>query len=433
MKHDTYWRETEPVQAGAPLGEDLACDVCIVGAGYTGLWTAHFLKEHDAGLSVVVIEADFAGAGASGHNEGFVLQALGARTPDSLVAEFGRARTVSTYAELRRSALDLSRFCVRRNLDAEFEASQIYQVASTRGQLKLIYRNVELAAAIGGSVARVLRGPEMRARVGSPLLTAGYRCGGGLLNPHKLVRGLAKAVQAQGVRICESTRALSVEDGAAGARVRAPTATVTAARVVLATDAYQYWHPAFAGQLRHKRRYALVTEPLTERQVEMAGWVTRDGFVNAGANSVFGRLTWDSRIMVSGGFSLRCRGTGPAEPQSDAVRFEGRMISIFRKYFPVLKDVAFEYCYGGTIGITKNMLPVVGFLSPRIGYAYGYSGNGIVSCHTAARALSGLIVGLPSGIDSDVLFVRDREPVYGSLPAPKPRAAAARGPRQTSE
>jgi glycine/D-amino acid oxidase-like deaminating enzyme len=433
MKHATYWRDTEPVQAGAPLGEDLSCDVCIVGAGYTGLWTAHFLKQHDAALSVVVLEADFAGAGASGHNEGFVLQALGARTPESLVAEFGRARTMSTYAELRRSAVDLSRFCVRLNLDAQFEASQIYQVAATKGQLKLIARDVELAAALAGYDPQVLRGPEIRARIGSPVLTAGYRCGGGLLNPHKLVRRLAQAVRAQGVLIYESTRALDVEDGLGGVIVRTSAATVAAASVVLATDAYQYWHPAFSGELRHKRRYALVTEPLTERQLETADWATRDGFVSPGANSIFGRLTWDSRIMISGGFSLRCRGADPAEGQSDAARVENRMISIFRRYFPTLDDVAFEYCYGGTIGITQDTLPKIGFLSPRIGYAYGYSGNGIVSCHTAARALSGLMLGQPGGgPDGDVLFLRGREPVYDSLPPPEPRAAAARGMRWTS-
>jgi glycine/D-amino acid oxidase-like deaminating enzyme len=415
MKHGTYWRDTEPVQAGAPLGEDLACDVCIIGAGYTGLWSAHFLKQHDPALSVVLLEAGYAGAGASGHNEGFALPALGARTPDSLVAEFGPDKTMRTYAELRRSAVELARFCAHRKLDAEFEASEIYQVAVTRGQIKLMKANVELAASLDGSAAgtSVLSGAQMRARIGSPMLRGGYRCGGGLLNPHKLVRRLAEVVQSEGNRIYESTRALAVEDGAAGVRVRTSVATVSAARVVLATDAYQDWHPAFAGELHHKRRYALVTEPLTQRQLEKAGWARRDGFVTTGAEAVFGRLTWDSRIMICGGFSLGVRGADSGPRDRDAVRAEGRMISIFRRYFPALTDAAFEYCYGGTIGITASMLPRVGLLSPRVGYAYGYSGHGIVSCHAAAKALSTLMLGLPGSPDGDALFVHGREPGTG--------------------
>src|ERR1700689_4047695 len=105
VKRSTYGRDTEPVEPGPPLAGDVHCDVCIVGAGYTGMWTAHFLKQAEPGLDIQLVEADYAGAGASGHNDGFVTPTIG-HGMHGVLRAWGPQRAASAYAAVGRSIME---------------------------------------------------------------------------------------------------------------------------------------------------------------------------------------------------------------------------------------------------------------------------------------------------------------------------------------
>jgi glycine/D-amino acid oxidase-like deaminating enzyme len=409
VKHEIYWRGTEPVEPGPPLRGSVKCDVCIIGGGYTGLWTAHFLKQADPSLEIHIVEADYAGAGASGHNDGFVTPTIG-HSLGALVHSFGAERAKLAYNVVGRSMLELDRFCRKHDVDAELEPTGYYQVAANAAQVRLLERDLELAERLGARTGlELLDAAAARERIGSAAIHGAFKVGGALINPHRLARGLARVVREQGVHIHERTRATGLTVTPAGTVVQVPGGSVTAAKVLLATNAYQHQF----GKLRHKVApvwsYAAVTEPLTEEQLERVHWPERGGFVEAGNFIVFGRFVKGNRLLFGG---------GPAHYYFGRDMDEGRHIDdqsattvlrgVLNRYFPAWRDVRFSHEYGGCVAITREFVPHIGTLGDGLFYAHGYCGNGIALTHTAGKVLRDLILGRQSTY-TGLLFVGRQE------------------------
>jgi glycine/D-amino acid oxidase-like deaminating enzyme len=413
IKHEIFWRETEPVRAGPPLEGDVRCDVCVVGGGYTGLWTALLLKQADPAIDVRVLEAADAGAGASGHNDGFITPTIG-HSLHTVVRAFGAERAKPAYAALARSIVELRRFCVRHEIDAELEPNGLYLVACNREQRRRLESDVALADSMGVRY-RMLAGAEARDRIGSPAIGSALEVPGALVNPHRLVRGLARVARAHGVEIHEGTRAISLAAGSGAHRVATARGSVVADRVVLATNAYQHQFEEFGRRVKPVWSYAMVSEPLDEQRLAQIHWPRREGFVEARNFILFARLTAESRLLIGGGPAPCFRGCDMSERHMRNDAIFDRLRAALARYFPAWRDLRFTHAYGGCIGVTRDLLPHVGALGSGLFYGYGYCGNGIAMAHTAAKAIRDLVLERDSSY-SKLLFVRDSPPRFPPEP-----------------
>jgi glycine/D-amino acid oxidase-like deaminating enzyme len=411
-RHSIYWRDTEPVEPGPPLVGDVQSDVCIVGGGYTGMWTAHFLKSADPSLGIRIVEADYAGAGASGHNDGFVTPTIG-HSLHSVLRAWSPERAAAAYGSVGRSILELRRFC-RAYPEAEFRPAGFYLVAANQGQMARLRADVDRAAAMGFTYD-LLDAGEIRERIGTERAIGALRTPGALVNPHRLSRALARRVREQGVVIHESTPALSIERPGDGHRVVTGQGSVTASRVLLATNAYQHRWPGFRDQVKPVWSYAMVSEPLTEEQRQRVTWEGGEGFVEARNFIVFVRPVEGGRILVGGGPAPYRRGLDMDERHMRHDRIHDLLGQALREYFPVWSDLRFSHAYGGCVAITRDLLPRVGRRTDGVFYGYGYCGNGIAMSHTAGRALADLI--LDRDTDAAKLpFVSGGEPAFPPEP-----------------
>lgn len=390
LRHAIYWRETEAYEPGPPLEGDVSADVCIVGGGYTGLWTAHFLKLAEPTLRIHVVEADYAGAGGSGHNDGFVTPTIG-HSLHTVVRQYGPERAKEAYAAVGRSILELRRFLRKNAIDADLEPNGFYLVATSAAQRRRLDGDVALAAEMGVGY-EVLEGPAARERIGSDVIVGALKTPGALVNPHKLARGLARVVREQGVHVHERTRALAIERTPAGHVVTTPLGRVRAPRTLLATNAYQHQWAPFRRALKPVWSYAIVSEPLTAAQLAMVHWPDREGFVEARNFIVFCRLTADNRLLVGGGRAPYHRGCDMDERHCRHPAIHDVLVGELARYFPMWRDVRWTHSYGGCVAVTRELVPHVGARGDGLFYAHGYCGNGIAMTHTVAKSLCDLVL-----------------------------------------
>ncbi|HEX7278719.1 MAG TPA: FAD-binding oxidoreductase [Solirubrobacterales bacterium] len=388
-EHSIYWRDTEPVDPGPPLRGDLECDVCVVGAGYTGMWTAHFLKRAEPGLNVHLLEADYAGAGASGHNDGFVTPTIG-HGLHSVLRAWEPERAAAAYQAVGRSILELRRFC-RKAPEADFSPSGFYLVATNRGQMARLRGDVERARRMGFDY-ELLDAAEIQERISSRRLTGALKTPGALVNPHRLARALFRHVGEQGVVVHERTPALGFGRDGDRYRVQAPCGSVTARRLLLATNAYQHEWGGFRNQVKPVWSYALVSEPLTEAQMQSVSWPGGEGFVEARNFIVFVRPVAGNRILVGGGPAPYRYGRDMDVRHMRHDRIHGILVRALRDFFPGWGSLRFHRAYGGCIAITRDLLPRLGRRADGVFFGYGYCGNGIAMSHTAGRTLADLIL-----------------------------------------
>lgn len=408
-RHEIYWRETEPVTPGPPLREDVHCDVCLIGGGYTALWTAHFLKLAEPDLDIHIVEADYAGAGASGHNDGFVTPTIG-HNLSTLVHRFGAEDAKLAYAVVGRSILELAHFCRKYGVDAEYDASGYFQVATTKAQVALLRRDLRTAQRLGSATQlELVEGRQLKNTIDSPNIVAAVKGVGALVNPHRLVRGLARVVGEQGVYIHENTPATALREEPDGHCVTTPYARVTASKVVLATNAYQHLFDGFRDKVVPVWSYAAVTEPLSDEQLSRVTWPGREGFVEAKNLIVFGRLTGENRLLIGGGpVSYHYRRDMDVASHIDNPAATRVLRDVLNRYFPCWQDVKFSHTYGGCVAMTRHFVPHVGKLRDNVFYGYGYCGNGIALTHTTGKILRDLILGRQSTY-TRLLFVNGKE------------------------
>jgi glycine/D-amino acid oxidase-like deaminating enzyme len=411
----SYWLGASPAgPARAALIESRRSDVVIVGGGFTGLWTALALTDSDPGLRVVVLEAERVGFGASGRNGGFCSASLthglanGIRHfPDELAILEGEG-----VANLRA----LVAFARENGIDCDLEETGILDVADRPHQVDEFRAWVDEAAE-WGEVLEFMDRERIRAEVHSRLWEAGlYRKPGRdvLVDPAKLVRGLARVCDERGVTIHESTRVSGVERRAGGVDVRtAGGATVTADHVVVATSAYSAWFQRLSNHFVPVYDYVLVSEPMTPEQRESIGWRRRQGMSDSNNQFHYFRLTADDRILWGGYDAIYNfgNGVGPRFDQRPAT-FE-MLEQQFRAAFPQLARLRFPYRWGGAIDTTSRFTVTFGqALGGRLTYALGYTGLGV----GASRWAGGVVRDFILRPDSDLLRLR----FVQSLPVPFP-------------
>jgi len=406
----SYWLSASPAgPARRPLRGDGATDVAIVGAGFTGLWTAIALTDTDPALRVTLLEAERVGFGASGRNGGFCSHSL----------THGLANGIRHFPEevaiLEREGLanlsGLVAFVREQGIDCDLEEVGTLTVADQPHQVEEFRAWVDEAAAWGEQVTFLDR-DAVRAEVHSPIWQAGLLGPPErdvLVDPAKLVRGLARVCDERGITIHEGTRVTAVERRAGGVRLTtADGAALDAEQVVLATSAYSGWFGRLSTQFVPVYDYALVSDRLTTEQREAIGWRGRQGMSDANNQFHYFRLTADDRILW-GGYDAIYHVNNGVGPQFDRrpETFD-TLDGQFRRTFPQLADLQFPHRWGGAIDTTSRFTVTFGqALGGRLTYALGYTGLGV----GASRWAGGVVRDLLLRPDSDLLkmrFVRSR-------------------------
>jgi glycine/D-amino acid oxidase-like deaminating enzyme len=387
-----------------PLRVDNTADILIVGGGFTGLWTAIALTDTDPSLRVVVLEAETVGYGASGRNGGFCSASLthglanGIRHfPDELA--FLQREGVANFRALVA-------FIREHAIECDLEESGILDVADQPHQVDEFKAWVDEAAAWGEELEFMDR-ETIQAEVHSPAwLAALHRPPGrdALVDPARLVRGLARVCQERGVVIHEGTRVTSVDRIAGGVRVgTAGGRCVVAGHVVVATSAYSGWLRRLSAHFVPVYDYVLVSDRLSPAQLASIGWERRQGMSDANNQFHYFRLTADNRILWGGYDAIYHFGNGVGPRFDRRPTTFAKLEAQFRVTFPQLAEVGFPYRWGGAIDTTSRFTVTFGqALGGRLTYALGYTGLGV----GASRWAGGVVRDFILRPDSDLLRLR---------------------------
>ena len=396
LQPDLWWLDSDPLEpeARSSLIGDERADLCVVGAGYTGLWTALLAKERDPERVVVVVEQYETGAGASGRNGGFCSASLTHGFGNGMRRFPAEMRLIE---ELGRENLDEIEATVRRyGIECDFERTGELRVAVEPWQLEGMAEEARLRNEMGDHV-EVLSREEVRARIHSPLYEGGIfdPDGTALVDPARLVWGLERACLSLGVTIHENSKVLRLEDVEEGVRVHTPYGTVTAAKVALATN-------VFPSLVRSARKYVvpvfdyqLVTEPLSAAQRESIGWAGREGVSDAGNQFHYYRLTHDGCILWGGYDAIyNFRGKVQRDYEFNAATY-ATLASHFLKTFPQLAGIKFTHGWGGAIDTCTRFSPFWGTSHRgRVAYVMGFTGLGVGATRFGAQTMLDLLDGL---------------------------------------
>ncbi len=382
-----------------PLSGDTSCDVAVVGAGFTGLWTAYYLLEADPTLRVVVLEAESVGFGASGRNGGWC-SALFPMAAERLAAlpGSGRAAALAQQEAMRGSIDEVARVLEVEGIDADWAKGGTVVVARTPVQLERARSEVAQARAWdrGEEQLRLLDAAETRELVRVPdALGSTYTPDCATVHPLRLVRGLAQAVERRGGCIHEGTRALSLEPGA----VRTPHGTVRADVVVRATEGFTAGLPGQRRVVAPVYSLVVATEPLSDHQWDEIGLSGRPTFSEHRHLIVYGQRTADGRLVFGGrGAPYHFRSAVRPEHDSDETVWAGLRASL-RGLFPVLEGTEFTHAWGGPLGVPRDWCASVGLdRTTGIGWAGGYVGDGVSTTNLAGRTLRDLVLERDTGI-----------------------------------
>jgi gamma-glutamylputrescine oxidase len=407
---DSYYQATANGIIRRPhLDGARTADVCIIGAGYTGLSCALHLAS--AGLKTVIVEAEHAGFGASGRNGG---QVITGQRVDQITLEhrYGKPQAQQLWSLAIEARTTLQQLIAAHEISCDVKPGHI-TAAIRKSHADELQTYVQyLQDHYGYTTARFVHERDMPALVA----TTGYRGGlydtGSLhLHPLNYALGLAQAADAAGVTILEGSRVSTVEPGKRSI-VRTEAGSVSADFVVYACNGYlENLHPGLAATIMPISNYVAATEPLGEARAQAL--IPSDAAI---ADTTFVldyyRLSADHRLIFGGGETY---GASDSAGAADIVR------PCIRRVFPQLKDIRIEYAWGGRLAITMPRLPHVGRLSPSVYFAQGYSGQGVAIATLVGKLIGEAITGQASRFD-----------VYASLGVPPlPGGALLRKPLLT--
>jgi glycine/D-amino acid oxidase-like deaminating enzyme len=388
----SLWHDTagEEFVARPQLGGDIKVDVAIVGAGFTGLWTAYHLLKFDPSLSIAIVEAQIAGFGASGRNGGWA-SALYPVSNARLAAESGLGSVGATRKALLDSIDGIEQFCLENHLDAHFVRGGRITVARNKVQLRRLTTDVSDGRQYGEedeilSKTEVLSKIDMEGAIGGSFDPSCAR-----IHPTRLVRGLARIVESAGATIYERTRAKSIEPRL----VVTEHGRIHADFVIRATEGFT---PALTHR-RAKREIApiyslmVATEPLPSRIWDRIGLRSYETFSEARHLIVYGQRTADDRLAVGGRGAPYFFGSKVAPSQDLDARVHEGLRNLIRDWFPEVKNHLFTHAWGGPLGITRDWHPHVNLdRTTGMASAGGYVGDGVTTSFLAGVTLASLIV-----------------------------------------
>lgn len=385
----------EPLRRRPALTASRSADVCIVGAGYTGLWTAYALLRADPSLDIVILDAQFAGYGASGRNGGAVIAQFNGSRAYWTKRGGGREGAIAMERAVQAAVAEVGAAVQREDIDCSYSRNGVVMVARTELEARRFRASVDEDRewGFGEEDSRYLEAAEVLDRIKvAGALGARFNAHCASINPGELVRGLASAVERLGATIHEGTRATRLEPGV----VRTATgADVRARFVVRATEAYTESLETHRGLMVPVHTSMLVTEPLGDELWQQLGWAGREALL---AEHPFLHLqhTADRRITI-GGDDNRVPyryGSAPAPDEAPLAKVAQMYHDELVRLFPALADVKIERGWQGVFAAPRHWAPGVGLdASTGMAWAGGYVGEGVSSSNLAGRTLADLILG----------------------------------------
>ncbi len=396
----SFWLETagDDLTPRPALDGSLDVDVAILGAGYTGLWTAYALLKHDPSLRIVILEREIAGFGASGRNGGWCASGLNA-TDELMERRFGRAAALAVEAAVDEAVDDVGRVCAAEGIDADYVKGGSLVVARGTAQLPALEAHWESLKRYG----RADRYRRLDAAEANEVVRIEGALGGvagipyASLQPAKLARGLARVVERMGATIHERTAVTDFEPGdLPGLRpvLRTARGDVRASAVVLAGEAYLTQLTKLHRKVLPFYSLIVLTEPLSEAQWAEIGWRNREVVSSYRLSVDYLNRTPDGRILFGGRGAPYRRGSR-IEPAFDRDERTHAMLRRFvGEWFPSLRGIGFSHAWGGPLGMPRDWIPTFSFdRRTGVGSARGYTGHGVSTANLAGRTLADLIVG----------------------------------------
>jgi glycine/D-amino acid oxidase-like deaminating enzyme len=396
----SLWWEAIPVPLPPrpALTEDLDVDVCIVGAGFTGLWTAHALALAEPSLRVVVLEREVAGFGASGRNGGWC-SALFATSDAALARQHGLEAMRAMRRAMQETVDVVGASAAGEGIDCQFVKGGSVDLVRSEAQRARAMAELDEARSLGFGEEDVRWiGPnETRAMIGAAgTLGATFTPHCAVVQPALLARGLAEAVERHGVQIYEHTEVLAIEAGEAGDRPSARTSggTVRAEFVVRATEAWTASLPGLGRALVPVYSLMVATEPLGAAFWAQAGLESRATFADHRHMIIYGQRTADDRIAFGGRgapyhFGSTISASFDSEPSVHAL-----LRQTLAELFPEVAEARFTHAWGGPLGIPRDWHSSVGLdRATGLAWAGGYVGDGVSTTNLAGRTLADLIAG----------------------------------------
>jgi glycine/D-amino acid oxidase-like deaminating enzyme len=370
----------------------LDVDVAVVGAGFTGLWTAYYLKKADPHLRIAVLEREIAGFGASGRNGGWC-SSFFAGSREATAKRHGRAAAIAQQRAMFETVDEIGRVVAEEGIDARFHKGGAFIQASNVPQLERAREEIEWERSwgFGEEDYRLLTAEEARSRIAAAgSLGAYYTPHCACVDPARMTRGLADVVERLGVSIYERTPALSLAAG----RVETPAGTVTAEVVVRATEGYTVELPGFERVLLPLYSLMIATEPLPTETWDAMGWREHETFNDERFLIIYAMRTDDDRLAIGGRGAPYHWGSRISDDFIQEPGVHEALKGVVRRLFPQMGDVAVTHAWGGPIGIPRDWYTSCGFdRGSGRAWASGYVGDGVGTTNLAGRTLRDLILG----------------------------------------
>ncbi len=388
----SFWLDSEPgsLEPRPSLTSTIDADVAIIGAGYTGLWTAYYLKKIDPAMNIVIVESQIAGYGASGRNGGWCSAYL-AGIEHWLDDPTSRDDAIRLQRLLFDTVKEVSRVTDKESIDCHFDQSGALEIAVNGMQQKRLSEEFDYLQSLGfgdedycwldaNEIGKKLAMEGARAAIHMAHTAA--------VQPARLARGLAATLESVGVSIYEN----STVTGMGPNHLATGTGRVKAESIIIATEGYSNNTTRRKNQLIPLHSMMVATEPLSATQLDELRLHKRYCFSSIHHLVTYGQLTADNRIAFgcrgSYHYGSRIRNFAATDTDFNAVR------EIFLQLFPSLNGISFTHAWGGAMGVARNLRPSVNYSRAEgLGWAGGYFGNGVAASNLAGRTMADLITG----------------------------------------
>jgi glycine/D-amino acid oxidase-like deaminating enzyme len=389
-----FWLDDPQAPQPEPrLEGDTKCDLAIVGAGFTGLWSALLARQRHPALDIVVLEARRSAHAASGRNGGFCDASLTHGFANGLSRFAGE---LDTLERLGVENLDAIETAVRTlGIDCNFERTGMLDAATAPWQYKELLEVADAMRAHGYRVDALDRG-AMRAEVDSPTYHGGLQIHDrtAIVNPAKLAWGLRRACIDAGVRLHEDSAVMRLSAESDRIRLTTASGSVSARRVALATNADRPLLARLRPYILPVYDYVLVTEALSPEQLASIGWAHRQGIGDSGNQFHYYRLTADSRILWGGYDAIYHFGNRVDVGLEQRSATFDKLAGHFFATFPQLEGVRFTHRWGGAIDTCSRFCAFWGTShAGRVAYALGYTGLGVGASRFGAQVMLDLLEG----------------------------------------
>lgn len=411
-----YWTDDPAAPERAePLVGDTEADLVVVGAGFSGLWAAILAVTESPGRSVVIVEADTAGFGASSRNGGFLEASLTHGIGNGILhwpKEFDRLERLGD--ENFRAIVD---FINDNDLDVGLEETGVIGVATEPWHVEEINKTQAMHRRFAQS-AEFLDRSTVRERVNSPTYLAGLYVPDktAIINPAQLAWGLRRVVEDLGVVLYDDSRVIRVEESDDRLVVTTPRGSVRASKVVVATNAYRSPVPKMRRFIVPVYDYVLMTAPLTVKQMATLGWEGREGLSDVSSQFHYYRLTTDNRILWGGYDAIYRFNSAVGERYDQAGRTHQILAEHFFETFPQLEDLTFTHRWGGPIATTSQFSATWGTShGGDLSWVGGYTGLGVGATRFGARVALDLVDGATSEL-TELKMVREQPKAFPPEP-----------------